>query len=151
MSPSAGKKFSGWWLGKVRDNAKSHLGQGETIEAATYGQEAGSPVAALACFWRPRLIATTQTHVYVFEGGILNSAKVGKLISKHERGQVAVKRSGRKLTVGELTIWPPPGSKPETMQLVELATRGAPTGAGREPAPAAPAAPPDTSVPPPTS
>ena len=157
MARSPTKKLSGWWLDKVRDNATPHLEQGESIQAAAYGQQTKYQFSSFFCFWKACLFAVTERHLYVFRGGALNSAKVVAVLTKRPLDQAVLVHDGRALKTDDIAIWPPPGAGPETTQLLEcFANRAAPAttpieAPGASATPATPVPPQSGSVPPPAA
>lgn len=119
MKQSAGARLTELWLDKVRANARSEVGEDETIQAATYGQQTKRFISSLACFWKPRLFAVTQANVYVFKGGGINSAKTGELLAKRPIALADVRHEGRSVSACGFTIWPPPGSRRETQEFLD--------------------------------
>lgn len=147
MAFSPLEKYNDWWLEKVRSGARPHLEQGELVKAGTYGQEAGSFWASLICFWRPRLIVVTDSNVLLFKSGIANSTKAGDLIGKRPLASQPVARDGRGLVFEGRRIFPPPGAKRETDEVVSATVIGVAPAATAQLADSTP--PPGGSIPPP--
>ncbi len=145
MARSPAKKLSGWWLEKVRANAKPHLEDDESVQAAAYGPQTKRQLSSFVCFWKVRLVAATERNIYVFRGGAVNSARVAGVLEKHSLEHASVARQGRAVRVGDTVIWPPPGAGTETAQLLEYVSARARQAKPQSPAPE-PATP---SVPPP--